>query len=143
DPPRIRLERAGDRPEERRLPCAVRPDQCGDRVPLDVERGAVDSSDATEGPDDSFDVEQGRHSSTISRLFPSSPCGRSTTRSRMRATAQTITSIVVSEDERPSACCTRCWKLLHWPLYCAAVPMPPSAIVPCEPPVSASSFVAT
>ena len=37
----------------------------------------------------------------------------------------------------------RAWNRSHSPLYCAASPTLPSAIVPCEPPVRESWFVAT
>ena len=44
---------------------------------------AVDGTNRAEGADDVLHVEQRRHSSTISRLLPSSPWGRRTTSARM------------------------------------------------------------
>src|SRR4051812_38115959 len=83
DTPLVGLERAGDRAEERRLACTVRADQARDRMVRDLERRAVDRSHTAEGAHDVLDLEQRGHSSTISRLLPSSPWGRSTTSTRM------------------------------------------------------------
>src|SRR4051812_25536991 len=50
---------------------------------LDIERRAVDGADGAERPHDVLDLEQRAHSSTISRLLPSRPCGRRTTSTMM------------------------------------------------------------
>src|SRR5207249_3186871 len=52
DPPGVRLERACDRAEERRLARAVRADQAGDGVRLDVERRTVDRTKRAEAAHD-------------------------------------------------------------------------------------------
>src|SRR5579872_5525113 len=83
DPAAIGLERSGDGREQRRLARAVRPDQASDRVLGDVERRPVHRAHAAERADDALDLEERAHSSTISRLLPSRPCGRTTTSTMM------------------------------------------------------------
>ncbi len=54
----VRLERAGDRIEQRGLAGAVRPDQSGDAAFLDGKVRAVERRHAAEAPPQAFDFEQ-------------------------------------------------------------------------------------